>query len=194
MRLPLLLIVIFVFITVLQNWGPIGEVAGGELSNEEKLSIAGKLIVLTPHRIATSILESYTFWKETGDEVVVGTMALFGAGLVFLFLSAFGIIDWFIGFVRPSKSAERQSFVAFIFTLALFALAIGGPLNPTIRGMTVSVLVEMKNFIMYFVAEPVDRIPFLIVGIIIAVIVLKALGKKKKPSGRLIRVEGTTSG
>lgn len=172
MRLPITLLLIFAFITVATNWDSLGQLSGDELGNEEKLLIGSRLIVLTLHRTAYSAWSSFTLWRETGEIGALGSAALFGAGLLFLFFFGFSVIGWLIGFVRPFKSGERKSFVAFITTLAVFAIAIGGPLNSTVRGMGNSVLVFSRDFLMYLVANPV-MIPVLIVGLIIAVLVLR---------------------
>jgi len=172
MRLPITLLIIFALITVASNWDSLGQLGDNELGNADKLLIGSKLGVLTPHRTASSAYSSLTLWRETGEVGALGSAALFSSGLIFLFFFGFSVIGWLIGFVRPFKSGERKSFIAFIVTVAFFAIAIGGPLNSTIRGMGNSVLVLLRDFGVFLVANPV-MIPVLIVGIIIAVIALK---------------------
>ena len=191
MRLPLTLLAIFAFITVATNWDSLGQLGGDELGNEEKLLIGSRLIVLTPHRTASSAWSSFTLWREIGEVGALGSAILFGAGLLFLFLFGFSAIGWFIGFVRPFKSGERQSFVAFIATLAVFAVLIAGPLDPTARGIGTSVLIFSRDFLLYLVANPV-MIPVLIVGLIITVLVLKVLIPRISRKVRRRRAKGAS--
>jgi len=170
LRLPITLLFILAFITVATNWDYLGQLGGDELGNEEKLLIGSRLGVLTPHRTASSAWSSFALWRETGEVGALGAAALFGAGLLFLFFFGFSVIGWLIGFVRPFKSGERQSFIAFVATLAVFAIAIGGPLNSTVRGIGNSILVFLRDFGMFLYANPV-MIPVLIVGLVIAVLV-----------------------
>lgn len=123
------LLVIFIFITLASNWGSVGELTG-DAPLENKLVIAGEFLTLTPHRIAHSAYDSFTYWQQTGNPGALGASVLYGASIVFLFLFLVGLIGWSIGFVRPLASEERKSFVAFVATLALLALAIGIPFDP----------------------------------------------------------------
>ncbi len=174
MRMPITLLLILAFITVATNWDYLGQLGGDELGNEEKMLIGSNFIVLTPHRVAYSAWSSFASWQETGEIVALGSVVLFGAGLLFLFLFGFSVIGWLIGFVRPFKSEERQSFIAFVATLGFFAVLIAGPLDPTARGIGTSVLIFSRDFLLYLVTNPV-MIPVLIVGLIIAVLVLRVV-------------------
>lgn len=140
MKFPVALLLIFCVITVAGNWETITNLPPAV---EEKAMTVGKIVLLTPYRIANSAWESFTDWQQTGRAGDLGAMVLYGVMFLALFLFLQRLIGWGIGFFRPFASEERQSFVAFVATLALIALAVGTPFDPSLVVSVVLLLFAM---------------------------------------------------
>ncbi len=147
-----ILVIIFIVISIWSNLDSFGLLTSGETSDEDKLVIAGKIVLLTPYRFAHSAMDSFTLWQQTGNAGALGATVLYGAGLVLLFMFLHGLVGWVIGFFHPVASEERKSFIAFVAVLSLIALAVSFPFDPN---LVVSVILLL--FMMWILLKLLKR-------------------------------------
>lgn len=148
---PKTLTISFVIITLLANAGTIGGLAGGDMTNKEKLMTAAVMGLRTPDRVDDFMAESIDHAFNTDgpvagngenqpgeNEPTSGDMTenmakkyayaiifLAALALVAIFEFMHKIINFFIGLLVAPSSDERGGLITLLLTLGLFAFLTG---------------------------------------------------------------------